>query len=193
MSLPVCKSLIFGSGCSLSPTKLNFDEIEMWCELLIVQLKLQAGASVASVTTRRNAWPTCVPLGPLVFPSFPDQPRNCRLLPYPVQLGHAGESAARCPRPQPAACRPAGPAERPLLSGATPTTHTSAFFLHQQPEKSLTLHYTTASSSNPFLNNVLLVYKYFKQRWLLQGEEGTCLGNLCLTSSVFSCKVFSNL
>lgn len=61
---------------------------------------------------------------PVVSLLFTDQPRHRGLLPYPVQLGNAGESAAGRPRPQPAARGPAGPAERPLLPGRTLTnTH----------------------------------------------------------------------
>lgn len=49
------------------------------------------------------------------FVLLTDQPRHGGLLPHPVQLVHAGESAAGRPRPQPAARGPAGPAEWPLL------------------------------------------------------------------------------
>lgn len=51
------------------------------------------------------------------FLLFSDQPWNCGILPDPVQLLHVGESAAGSQRPEPAACGPAGPAERPVLSG----------------------------------------------------------------------------
>lgn len=87
--------------------------------------KPPAGASRVRVTT---------PPDPVVSPPFADQPRHRRLLPHPVQLGHAGESAAGRPRPQPAARGPAGPAERPLLTGTTLTTRTRAFALCPQPE-----------------------------------------------------------
>lgn len=61
---------------------------------------------------------------PVVSLPFTDQPRNGGLLSHPVQLVHAGESAAGRPGPQPAAGGPPRPAERPLLPGETPITHT---------------------------------------------------------------------
>ncbi len=69
---------------------------------------------------------------PVVSLLFTDQPRHRGLLSHPVQLVHAGESAAGRQRPQPAACGPTRPAERPLLAGKTHThththTHTQSF------------------------------------------------------------------
>lgn len=58
---------------------------------------------------------------PVVSLLFTDQPRHCGLLSHPVQFIHAGESAARRPGPQPAACGPTRPAERPLLPGESHT------------------------------------------------------------------------
>lgn len=75
--------------------------------------------------------PFCPQSDPVVSLLFTDQPRHCGLLSHPVQLVHAGESAAGHQRPQPAARRPARPAERPLLPGE-PETHRNknSHFLH---------------------------------------------------------------
>lgn len=52
-----------------------------------------------------------------LFWSISVKPWHSRVLPYPVQPGHAGEFNTSDQRPLPTARGQAGPAERSLLSG----------------------------------------------------------------------------
>lgn len=103
----------------------------MSVEILLPSTLLVTDADVKTVALR---FVSPSQSDPVVSLPFTDQPRNGGLLSNPVQLVHAGESAAGRPGPQPAAGGPPRPAERPLFPGETPITrtHTSSVVINIQ-------------------------------------------------------------